>query len=164
MAGLERVYVAGHVEIYHATSDCDALLGALQRTSATVLWCWAAAAHRSRLMPCTSCAGPLTAALRAELGSVPSGARRGMGLPALESLASAVRGRAQPAPRLVDQRTGTALRPVTGYDGADDLPDAAHADPRSRVLEIEDLLNRALATAHADLEAAVSGWADPAAS
>lgn len=166
MAGLERVYVAGHVEIYHATPDCDALLAALQRTSATVLWCWAAAAHRSRLMPCSSCTRALTTTLRAELGSVPSGARRSMGLPVLESLASALRGRGQPALQSAGHEPMGALRPVAGPAGTarSAMRAVARSDRRTRAAEIEDFLNRALDTAHADLEAGVTGWADPAAS
>ena len=158
MAGLERVYVAGHVETYHATAYCDGLIASLQRTSAVILWCWAAAAHRSRLVPCASCAARLTAALRDELGSVPSGARRSMGLPALEALTAALRGRSpSPAQRADQHRAAGVLPSATATL-------RVGADARSRAAEIEDLLNRALATAHADLETAGAGWAaDPAA-
>lgn len=50
-------------------------------------WCSATAAHRSRLAPCTKCASELAQGLRSALGSIPSGSRKGLGLPRLLTIA-----------------------------------------------------------------------------
>src|SRR4051812_46372498 len=72
----QQVFVDLKSERFHVKPDC--------RDARRVLhWCAAAAAHRSRLEACGSCASDLARELKRTLGSIPSGARRGLGLPRL---------------------------------------------------------------------------------
>jgi hypothetical protein len=80
----QQVFVDVSRERFHVKADCkDARL--------TRHWCAAAAAHRSRLEPCVKCASGLAKELRSTLGSIPSGAKKGLALPRLQT----IRGRAE---------------------------------------------------------------------
>lgn len=66
-------------EEFHATLSCE-------RAQRARTWCGASAAHRSRLRPCRCCASELGRELAVRLGSIPSGARRSLGLPKLHPI------------------------------------------------------------------------------
>jgi hypothetical protein len=75
----QRVFVDLKGERFHVKPDC--------RYAQPVLhWCAAAAAHRSRLEACGYCASDLARELKSALGSIPSGARKGLGLPRLHAV------------------------------------------------------------------------------
>lgn len=111
----QRVYVELGNESFHVSGRCPS--GA--RPSH---WCSAAAAHRSRLSPCKNCAGDLSRELRAALGSIPSGARKGLGLPTLQT----VSGRAEREPSALDHED-----PDIAYGPPESLDDPRFAS-RSR--------------------------------
>jgi hypothetical protein len=77
-----RVFVDVSRERFHASSNC---------VNGIRHWCAAAAAYRSRLEPCPKCASGLVKELKAQLGSIPSGAKKGLALPRLQT----IRGRAE---------------------------------------------------------------------
>lgn len=102
----EPVFVDTKAETFHATLACAAARTARH-------WCAAASAHRSRLRPCTKCGTELGKELTKTLGSIPSGARRGMGLPRLMPL----EGRAEDAGPEADRDAATF------YGAPEDLED-----------------------------------------
>ncbi len=77
--GRERRVFVGTDEVFHATLSCA-------RAKGSRTWCDSSAAHRSRLKPCDRCARELARELAASLGSIPSGARRSLGLPKLNPI------------------------------------------------------------------------------
>ncbi len=72
----QQVFIDSKAEIFHASLSCP-------RAASARHWCAAAAAHKSRLSPCRACGVELGKELTKTLGSIPSGARRGLGLPRL---------------------------------------------------------------------------------
>jgi hypothetical protein len=102
-----KVFVDLRTELFHAVDDCS------ERGQVTH-WCSAASAYRSRLFPCANCGNPLMGALRQQIGSIPSGARRGLRLPTLHAL-----------PGRADDDTDTDESDTLRYGESDD-PD----DPR----------------------------------
>lgn len=80
----QQVFVDSKAEIYHASLSCP-------RAASARHWCAAASAHKSRLAACRTCGVELGKELSTTLGSIPSGARRGLGLPRL----TPIQGRAE---------------------------------------------------------------------
>jgi len=72
----QRVFVDAKAEVFHASLGC-------RQAARARHWCAAASAHRSRLAPCRGCGVELGRELAKTLGNIPSGARRGLGLPRL---------------------------------------------------------------------------------
>ena len=72
----QRVFVDAKAEVFHASLSCT-------QASRARHWCAAASAHKSRLKPCPACGVQLGRELSSTLGSIPSGARRSLGLPRL---------------------------------------------------------------------------------
>lgn len=73
----QKVIVTEATETYHSDPNCS-------DGRETVGWCSASEAHRSRLKACTKCSATLARSLKQELGSIPSGAKRSLGLPKLQ--------------------------------------------------------------------------------
>ena len=71
-----RVLVDLRREMFHASERCPV-------ASSAAHWCAGAAAYRSHLQPCTGCASEHVRAFAQELGRLPSGTRKSLGLPSL---------------------------------------------------------------------------------
>ena len=79
MGIIQRVFVDVEAGQFHAELECP-------HARRVRHWCAAVAAHRSYLHPCPHCAPNLVSELRSAVGSIPSGARKSLGLPRLQTL------------------------------------------------------------------------------
>ncbi len=78
----QTVFVDGRTEQFHAVLNCP-------HAKTATHWCSATEAHRSRLRACQQCARTLALDLARTHGSIPSGARKGLGLPKLNPVPGA---------------------------------------------------------------------------
>ncbi len=78
----QTVFVDSRTEQFHAVLNCP-------HAKTATHWCSATEAHRSRLRACQQCARTLALDLARTHGSIPSGARKGLGLPKLNPVPGA---------------------------------------------------------------------------
>lgn len=78
----QTVFVDSRTEQFHAVLNCP-------HAKTATHWCSATEAHRSRLRACQQCARTLALGLARTHGSIPSGARKGLGTPKLNPVPGA---------------------------------------------------------------------------
>jgi hypothetical protein len=83
--------VDGDADLFHAAPECPLIA---REDGEALRWCCAGEAHLSRLMACGECSTALMSRLPAE--SIPSGAKRARGLPAVKPYETGASGEDSP--------------------------------------------------------------------